>query len=216
MNDTFPKNNSFTGGLGEDWDEEEKIRKFYVNGVTVKALAERIQYYDTDGKLVTESFKDYTRKTMAKQFASLDEFIKKWQSAERKQTILDEMAEQGIIWQALEEEAGKDMDPFDMICHLVYDMPPLTRKERVQNVKKRNYFTKYSETAQQVLNNLLDKYADVGVQEIESMQVLKIQPFNEIGSLSEIVKKGFGGKPQYEQAIHELDNQIYQMPPKTA
>lgn len=216
MNDTFPKNNSFTGGLGEDWDEEEKIRKFYVNGVTVKALAERIQYYDTDGKLVTESFKDYTRKTMAKQFASLDEFIKKWQSAERKQTILDEMAEQGIIWQALEEEAGKDMDPFDMICHLVYDMPPLTRKERVQNVKKRNYFTKYSETAQQVLNNLLDKYADVGVQEIESMQVLKVQPFNEIGSLSEIVKKGFGGKPQYEQAIHELENQIYQMPPKTA
>ncbi|MFI8620620.1 EcoAI/FtnUII family type I restriction enzme subunit R [Marinomonas sp. NPDC078689] len=200
----------------DDWNEEEKVRKFYINGVTVKALAERIQYYDTDGKLVTESFKDYTRKTMAKQFASLDEFIKKWQSAERKQTILDEMAEQGIIWQALEEEVGKDMDPFDMICHLVYDMPPLTRQERAKNVKKQNYFTQYSDTAQQVLNNLLDKYADVGVQEIESMQVLKVQPFNEIGSLSDIIKKGFGGKPQYEQAIKDLETHIYHMPPKSA
>ncbi|MEP3350770.1 MAG: DEAD/DEAH box helicase family protein [Marinomonas sp.] len=214
MNDT--SSNNFTGGMGEEWDDEEKIRKFYINGVAVKALAERIQYYDTDGKLVTESFKDYTRKTMEKQFSSLDDFIKKWQSAERKQTILDEMAEQGIIWQALEEEVGKDMDPFDMICHLVYDMPPLTRQERAKNVKKQNYFTQYSDTAQQVLNNLLDKYADVGVQEIESMQVLKVQPFNEIGSLSDIIKKGFGGKPQYEQAIKDLETHIYHMPPKLA
>ncbi|TDO99580.1 EcoAI/FtnUII family type I restriction enzme subunit R [Marinomonas balearica] len=203
--------------MNGDWNDEEKVRKFYVKGVAVKTLAERIQYYDTDGKLVTESFKDYTRKTMAKQFSSLDDFIKKWQSADRKQVILDEMAEQGIIWQALEEEVGQGLDPFDMICHVVYDMPPLTRKERAQNVKKRNYFTKYSETAQQVLNNLLDKYADAGVQEIESMQVLKVQPFNEIGSLSEIIKKGFGGKPQYNQAINELEAEIYQMtPPKSA
>lgn len=209
-------NNDMSGmgdAMNDNWNDEQKVRKFYVNGVTVKALAERIQYYDTDGKLVTESFKDYTRKTMAKQFATLDDFIKKWQSAERKQVVLDELADQGIIWSALEDEVGKDMDPFDMICHLVYDMPPLTRKERVQNVKKRNYFTQYSETAQQVLDSLLDKYADVGVQEIESMQVLKVQPFNEIGSLSDIIKKGFGGKSQYEQAILELETEIYQMPP---
>jgi len=92
---------------------------------------------------------------------------------------------------------------------VVYDQPALTRKERANNVKKRNYFTKYSDTAQTVLDNLLTKYADVGVQEIESMQVLKVQPFTEIGSLSEIVKKGFGGKPKYEQAIKELEENLY-------
>ncbi|WP_308443327.1 type I restriction-modification enzyme R subunit C-terminal domain-containing protein, partial [Shewanella morhuae] len=116
---------------------------------------ERVQYYDSDGKLVTESFKDYTRKTMAKQFSSLDEFVRRWNDADRKQAVIDELAQEGIIWSALEEEVGKDMDPFDMICHVVYDQPPLTRAERANNVKKRNYFTKYSDTAQAVLENLL-------------------------------------------------------------
>ncbi|MDO6620147.1 EcoAI/FtnUII family type I restriction enzme subunit R [Shewanella sp. 6_MG-2023] len=201
------------GSFDGEWndDEPQKINKYRVSGVTVSKVAERVQYYDSDGKLVTESFKDYTRKTMAKQFGSLDEFVKRWNESDRKQVIIDELANEGIIWQALEEEVGKDMDPFDMICHVVYDQPPLTRKERANNVKKRNYFTKYSDTAQAVLNNLLVKYADVGVQEIESMQVLKVQPFNQIGSLSEIVKKGFGGKPQYEQAIVELEHELYKV-----
>ncbi|WP_220738845.1 EcoAI/FtnUII family type I restriction enzme subunit R [Shewanella sp. c952] len=200
------------GSYDGEWadDEPQKINKYRVSGVSVSKVAERVQYYDSDGKLVTESFKDYTCKTMAKQFGSLDEFVKRWNESDRKQAIIDELANEGIIWQALEEEVGKDMDPFDMICHVVYDQPPLTRAERANNVKKRNYFTKYSDTAQAVLENLLIKYADVGVQEIESMQVLKVQPFNEIGSLSEIVKKGFGGKPQYEQAIKELEAEIYQ------
>lgn len=206
------------GTHDDKWeDETNKMVKYRVSGVTVSKVAERVQYYDTDGKLVTESFKDYTRKTMSKQFSSLDEFVKRWNESDRKQVIIDELAEQGIIWSALEEEVGKDMDPFDMICHVVYDQPPLTRKERADNVQKRNYFTKYSGTAHTVLENLLLKYADVGVQEIESMQALKVAPFNEIGSLSEIVKKGFGGKPQYEQALKELEAEIYQMPaPKTA
>ncbi|MBF4382091.1 type I restriction-modification enzyme R subunit C-terminal domain-containing protein, partial [Vibrio anguillarum] len=103
-----------------------------------KALAERVQYYDSDGKLVTESFKDYTRKTMVKQFASLNDFIKRWNESERKQAIIDELAEAGILWEVLEDEVGKDMDPFDMICHVVYGQPALTRKERADNVKKRN------------------------------------------------------------------------------
>ncbi|MCG9745760.1 DEAD/DEAH box helicase family protein [Shewanella sp. Isolate8] len=201
---------------GEWGDEPRKVHKYRVSGVTVSKVAERVQYYDSDGKLVTESFKDYTRKTMAKQFASLDEFVKRWNESDRKQAIIDELANEGIIWQALEDEVGKELDPFDMICHVVYGQPPLTRKERANNVKKRNYFTKYSETAQAVLDNLLVKYADVGVQEIESMQVLKVQPFNEIGSLSEIVKKGFGGKKQYEQAISELEAEIYQIHQQSA
>lgn len=211
-----------TGNDGQtpegEWsdDETRKVTKYRVSGVSVSKVAERVQYYDSDGKLVTESFKDYTRKTMAKQFSSLDEFVKRWNDSDRKQAIIDELAQEGIIWAALEEEVGKDMDPFDMICHVVYDQPPLTRKERANSVKKRNYFTKYSDTAQTVLENLLVKYADVGVQEIESMQVLKVQPFNEIGSLSEIVKKGFGGKKEYEQAISELEAEIYQLHQQSA
>ena len=198
-------------------DEENKIRKFEVNGVKVKKLAERVQYYDTDGKLVTESFKDYTRKTLATQFSSLDDFVRKWKDTERKQTIIDEMAGAGVLWEALEQEVGKDLDPFDMICHVAFDQPALTRKERADNVKKRNYFAKYSSQAQEVLNNLLEKYADSGVQEIENLHVLKVKPFSEIGSLSEIVKKGFGGKAEYNLAITELEHAIYDIKPnKTA
>ncbi|RXJ71346.1 DEAD/DEAH box helicase [Veronia nyctiphanis] len=189
---------------------QEEVKKFHVKGVQVTKVAERVQYYDSDGKLVTESFKDYTRKAMAQQFDSLDDFTKKWNDADRKQAIIDELAQQGIIWEALEQEVGKDMDPFDMVCHVVYDQPPLTRKERAENVKKRNYFTKYGETAQQVLNNLLDKYADEGVSEIENIAVLKVAPFSDIGSLPEIIKKGFGGKPEYLEAVNELEAAIYE------
>lgn len=208
---------SSTSNGDDDWTEEpERVRKFHVNGVTVEALAERIQYYDSDGKLVTESFKDYTRKTIAKQFASLDEFAKKWKESDRKRAIIDELEDLGVIWEVLEQEVGKELDPFDMICHVVYDMPPLTRKERAENVKKRNYFTKYGEVAQQVLQNLLDKYADAGVLEVENVQVLKVAPFTDIGSMKEIIKQGFGGKPQYQQAIQELEDQIYQLDEQSA
>ncbi|MFW8589706.1 EcoAI/FtnUII family type I restriction enzme subunit R [Glaciecola sp. 2405UD65-10] len=194
---------------GDDWQDEEKINKYHVNGVKVLKVAERVQYYDTDGKLVTESFKDYTKKTLNKQYTSLDAFVKKWNEAERKQTIIDELADEGIIWDALEQEVGKDLDPFDMICHVVFDQPPMTRKERANEVKKNNYFTQYSEQAQSVLNQLLTKYADAGVSEVENLQTIKVHPFTEIGSFSEILKKGFGGRKQYDQAITELEHAIY-------
>ncbi|EJV5382663.1 DEAD/DEAH box helicase family protein, partial [Escherichia coli] len=171
-------------------EDEKKIRKFHVNGVAVGVIAQRVQYYDADGKLVTESFKDYTRKTLLKEYASLDDFTRKWQDADRKEAIIHELEQQGIIWEVLAEEVGKDLDPFDMLCHVVYGQPPLTRKERAENVRKRNYFTKYSEAAQAVLDNLLDKYADAGVQEIESIQVLKLKPFDSMGTLPEIIKTG--------------------------
>ncbi|MBV7297281.1 EcoAI/FtnUII family type I restriction enzme subunit R [Enterovibrio paralichthyis] len=199
-----------TFGSGPDEPIQEEVRKFHVSGVEVKKIAERVQYYDSDGKLVTESFKDYTRKAMATQFTSMDDFTRKWNDADRKQAIIDELAEIGIIWEALEQEVGKDMDPFDMICHVVYDQPPLTRKERADNVKKRNYFTKYGDVAQEVLSNLLEKYADAGVTEIENMTVLKVAPFNEIGRPLEIIKKGFGDKEAYLKAVNELESEIYQ------
>jgi type I restriction enzyme R subunit len=198
---------------GGDWTDPEKVNKYHVKGVKVLKVAERVQYYDSDGKLVTESFKDYTRKTLTKQFATLDEFVLRWNESERKQTIIDELASEGILWDALEQEVGKDLDPFDMICHVVFDQPALTRQERANNVKKRNYFTQYSEQAQGVLNRLLDKYADAGVSEVENLQTIKVYPFTEIGSFSEILKKGFGGRSQYDQAITELETAIYNFKP---
>ncbi|ECI0411898.1 DEAD/DEAH box helicase [Salmonella enterica subsp. salamae] len=197
-------------------DDENKVRKFHVNGVAVGVIAQRVQYYDADGKLVTESFKDYTRKTLLKEYASLDDFTRKWQDAERKEAIIKELEQQGIIWEVLAEEVGKDLDPFDMLCHVVYGQPPLTRKERAENVRKRNYFTKYSDAAQTVLNTLLDKYADAGVQEIESIQVLKLKPFDSMGTLPEIIKSGFGDRNGYNQAISELESEIYHLPPRSA
>ncbi|EEG4239628.1 DEAD/DEAH box helicase [Salmonella enterica] len=197
-------------------DDENKVRKFHVNGVAVGVIAQRVQYYDADGKLVTESFKDYTRKTLLKEYASLDDFTRKWQDAERKQAIIKELEQQGIIWEVLAEEVGKELDPFDMLCHVVYGQPPLTRKERAENVRKRNYFTKYSDAAQAVLNTLLDKYADAGVQEIESIQVLKLKPFDSMGTLPEIIKSGFGDRNGYNQAISELESEIYHLPPRSA
>ena len=197
-------------------EDENKVRKFHVNGVAVGVIAQRVQYYDADGKLVTESFKDYTRKTLLKEYASLDDFTRKWQGAERKQAIINELEQQGIIWEVLAEEVGKELDPFDMLCHVVYGQPPLTRKERAENVRKRNYFTKYSDAAQAVLNTLLDKYADAGVQEIESIHVLKLKPFDSMGTLPEIIKSGFGDRNGYNQAISELESEIYHLPPRSA
>lgn len=199
-------------------EDGERVRKFYVNGVSVSVIAQRVQYYDTDGKLVTESFRDYTRKTLLKDkdYASLDDFTRKWQSAERKQVIIDELRQLGILWDVLAEEVGKDLDPFDLLCHVVYGQPAYTRKERADNVRKRNYFTKYSEPAQNVLNTLLDKYADDGVQEIEGIQVLKLKPFDTIGRPAEIIKSSFGDKQAYEKAVHDLENEIYQLPPQSA
>lgn len=197
------------------WDDREEptVTKYHVNGVAVKKMGERVQYYDEDGKLVTESFKDYTKKTLTKSFASLDEFIKRWNSSERKQAVIDELESEGIIWEVLEAEVGKELDPFDMICHVVFDQPPLTRKERANNVKKRNYFTKYSEMAQAVLNELLNKYSDEGVEALESKDALKTGKVVEFGRPIEIAKKGFGGKKEYEAAIAELEKAIYDTTP---
>lgn len=220
VNGIFEENGSDSPGITGDNNTLEtdghKHVKYRVSGVTVLKVAERVQYYESDGKLVTESFKDYTRKTIKKQFTSLDDFTKKWNEADKKQVIINELANEGIIWAALEEEVGKDMDPFDLICHVVFDSPPLTRKERADNVKKRNYFTKYSDTAQIVLNGLLDKYSDSGVLEIEKIHILKVQPFSEIGKPIEIAKKAFGGRKEYDNALIELEKELYSYSDKMA
>ena len=196
-----------TGSEGEGGEEGGHI-KYVVSGVEVRKIAERTQYYGKDGKLITESIKAYTRETLSQQYKSLHDFLRKWQDADQKQAVIDELEEQGVIWEALQEEVGKDYSAFDLICHVVFDQPPLTRKERAENVRKRNYFTKYNEQARKVLNALLDKYADAGISDIESMSVLKVQPINQYGTLREIVDL-FGGKQGYQQAIKELEQKLY-------
>lgn len=190
-------------------DDETTPRKRYVVGnVPVTVVAERVQYFDANGRLITESLKDYTRNTLAKTFASMDDFLRRWNSSDKKQVIIDELAEQGIFFDALADEVGKELDPFDLICHVAYDQPPLTRKERAEAVKKRNYFTQYGEAAQAVLSALLDKYADEGVTHIEKPQILTIAPFPQFGTPMEIVKQ-FGGMAHYQQAIQQLEQQLY-------
>jgi type I restriction enzyme R subunit len=203
---TLPPN-PWDFGEGEDTGPKPMI-KYYVNNVPVAVVAERVQYYDADGKLITESLKDYTRKTLEKEFASLNDFLKKWSYADKKQAIIEELQNQGVFFEALEKEIGKELDPFDIVCHVAWDKPPLTRRERAENVKKRDYFTKYSEKAQRVLAALLEKYADEGVVHIEETQILTINPFTEFGTPMEIIKM-FGGIKQFENAIHELEKAIY-------
>lgn len=207
-------NPTVPGGIAEPLPGEDgsNVHRYVVANVEVKVVAERVQYFDANGKLITESLKDYTRNTLAKEFASLDDFLHHWSKAEKKQAIIDELAQQGIFFDALADEvdkqSGKDFDPFDLLCHVAWDQPPLTRKERVEQVKKRHYFAKYGEQAQKVLEALLEKYADEGVAAIEETQILAIAPFNRLGTPIELVR-AFGGKTQYEQAVDELERELY-------
>ncbi len=194
-----------------DWLEDGQsgaARKYYVNNVEVKVSSERVQYFDASGKLITESLKDYTRKTLSQEFSSLDEFLSRWNSSEKKKTIIEELAREGVFFEALAEEIGKDLDPFDIVCHVAWDMPPLSRKERAENVKKKNYFTKYGEKARRVLVALLDKYADEGVTHIEETQILTVDPFSRIGTPVEIIRD-FGSLENYRQAVLELEQALY-------
>ena len=188
----------------------QRRTKYYVHDVPVSVVAERVQYYGKDGKLITESLNDYTRKAVNQNFASLNDFLRKWTSADRKQAIVDELENEGILLDALAEEVGKDFDPFDLIAHVAYGQKPLTRRERAENVKKRNYFVKYGDKARDVLEALLDKYADEGLTNLEDPKVLKVQPFTKIGTAVEIIQ-AFGGKEQYFQAVKDLEQQLYQV-----
>jgi type I restriction enzyme R subunit len=195
------------GGGGEG-------RKRYVIGgeVTVQIVAERVQYYGADGKLITESLRDYTRGCVSRQFGSIDAFLRRWNSAGQKKAVIDELAAQGVLWEALQEEVekktGKSLDAFDLICHVAFDQPALSRRERADNVRKRNYFAKYQGAARQVLEALLAKYADTGIEPIEDMKILTLAPFNQLGAPMELVQ-AFGGKAGYTQALVELEAQLY-------
>ncbi|WP_440993590.1 EcoAI/FtnUII family type I restriction enzme subunit R [Cysteiniphilum litorale] len=190
--------------------ETESRPKFYVNGVNVAVLNERIQYMDCDGKLITGSLKDYTRQKVREQYQTLNDFLNKWHSTDKKKAIINELSEQGIVLENLKEAIGKEMDIFDMICHTAFDQPPLTRAERAKQVKKRDVFTQYGEQARKVLDALLDKYADEGIENIEDIKVLKVNPFDQFGTPTEIIML-FGGKPQYLHALTQLEKELYRV-----
>lgn len=188
---------------------ESGRKRFFVNDVEVSVVAERVQYYGADGRLITESLKDYTKKAVEKQYASLDQFLRLWTAAERKMVIVRELEERGVPFEALADEVGGEYDPFDLICHVVYGKQPLTRRQRAEKVRKSTYFSRYGEKARAVLNAILEKYADEGISDVESLEVLRVDPINQIGTPVEILNAIFSGKDNYLSAIRRLETCLY-------
>lgn len=200
---------SLDGDDDDDSGTRSKRPVYRVSNVPVKILSERVQYYDKDGKLVTESLTDYSKRNILGKYATLDSFLTAWNREDRKQAIVDALKDEGVLLDALREIAGnKDLDDFDLICHIAYDAPALTKAERANNVRKRGYLYQYSDLAQKVLDALLDKYMTDGIAEIENIEILSNDPFRQFGSPLKIAK-AFGGKAGYLQAVHDLQNQIY-------
>ena len=204
-----PPGGTIVDALGGEETLGTRPIKYYVNNVEVRVATERVQYLDEYGKLITESLKDYSRKTVRQSYASLNAFLTVWNDAEKKQAILDELAAKGVFLEELAEQVGRDYDAFDLVCHVAFDAPPLTRKERANNVKKRNIFAKYGDKARAVLDTLLQKYADSGIKSVESLEILKVDPLTAHGTPVEIVKL-FGGRDGYLAAIRELETALYQ------
>ena len=199
----------FAGGTGAG----DGPKKYVLgNNVTVVIARERVQYLNAQGQLITESLRDYTRINLRKRFDSLDQFLQTWQQADRKAALIQELEDQGVLFDALADEVAHnglvELDPFDLLLHVAYDQPPLTRSERARRVKKRNVFTQYGPVARKVLEALLDKYADEGIATIEADNVFSIQPFTDIGRPSELIKS-FGSRPQYLAALQTLERELY-------
>ncbi len=190
--------------------DEPDSRKIYVNGVLVTIIAERVNYLDADGKLITESLRDYSKRAVTNQFASLDTFLKRWKESDRKQAIIDELEEEGLRLEPLADEVNPELDAFDLICYVAYGRPPLTRRERAENVRKRDVFSRFGPQARAVLDALLQKYQDEGVVDLGDPRILQIPPIDSIGTPVELIRQ-FGSKAGFEQAVHELQDALYEV-----
>lgn len=182
--------------------------KYIIDDEPVAIIGERVEYHGRDGKLITESLRDYTRNKILNKYASLDAFLKAWNEANRKQVIIEELAKLGVVWSHLASDVGEELDPFDIICQIAFGLPPLTRRERANKVREQNYFANYGDKVKAVLEALLEKYVDEGVGNVESTEVLHLPPLDKFGSPVEIINN-FGGKEKYKQAIKELEDNIY-------
>lgn len=201
-NTPYPVPEPITGG------PREPRKKIYINGVDVSVLISREMYFDNNGKPITTNLRDHSKTIIRGQYASLNDFLNRWKGCAKKEAIIKELQEQGVLVDALLDAVNREVDLFDLICHVAFDQPPLTRRERVNNVKKRTYFAKYGEQSRKVLEALLDKYADEGITNIESMDVLKVKPLTSYGSPIEIIG-GFGSKTKYLEAVKELELELY-------
>jgi type I restriction enzyme R subunit len=205
------------GGTGGGSGGEGRT-KYYIDDVKVRVAVERSQYLDADGKLITEDYrvllKDDIRKALQAEFGTMTDFLRRWNTAERKQAVLEELAEHGVPLEILQQAVvnGSELDVFDLVAHVAFDQKPLTRRERATNVKKRDVFGKYGEQARAVLEALLEKFADHGVQDIEDAKVLELPPFDQFGSKTQIRRGIFGSVAQYSQAVHELEQALYDTP----
>ncbi len=221
-----PKDPAGVYGGGDAATASDAPRKYRINHrVTVAIARERVQYLDAQGKLVTESLRDFTRINLAKQYQSLDAFLQAWNSAERKQALVHELQQHGVLLDVLAEELAQekgpgsalaDADPFDLLLHVAYDQPLLTRSERARRARQKlqddGIYAQYGDTARKVLQALLDKYADEGIFAIENTDILKVQPFNQLGSTIELMKSFGGSKHDYHTAMAQLGQAIYQQP----
>jgi type I restriction enzyme R subunit len=203
-----------TGGDTGGGGGEGRI-KYVIDDVNVRVAVERSQYLDADGKLITEDYrvllKDDIRKALQAEFGSMGDFLRRWNAAERKQAVLEELAGHGVPLAILQQAVanGGELDAFDLVAHVAFDQKPLTRRERANNVNKRDIFGKYGEQARAVLEALLEKFADHGVQDIEDAKVLELPPFDRFGSKTQIRRGIFGSVEQYTQAVQALEQALY-------
>ena len=187
---------------------QDGVTRYIVSGVPVMVVAERVLYYSPDGRLITESLTDYTRKTVQAEYATLHDFLRYWSDADRKAAVINELRDQGVLFEALRAQVGGELDAFDLICHVVYGRSPLTRRERAERVRKKDVFTRYGTRARAVLDALLDKYADEGLAPVEDLGVLRVQPLSELGTPLELIGH-FGGKNEYVKAVRLLETALY-------
>jgi type I restriction enzyme R subunit len=203
-----PPNDTGVTTTGEDERPRGPQKKIYVDGIGATIVKERVEYLDADGKLITESLRDFTRKHLTRRYATLDDFLRRWNAEERKQVILDELAEEGLDLALIGAELGQDLDPFDLVVHIAFGAKPLTRKERAENVRKRDVFNRYGAQARTVLDALLEKYADDGILSLDDTNILQISPFSSMGTQVELMR-AFGKKADYLQAVHDLQSELY-------
>jgi type I restriction enzyme, R subunit len=173
-----------------------------LHGVSATLVAERVEHLDENGRLVTESLPDFTKKALKKRFVSLDAFLRRWKETERKQLIIEELEGEDLPLDHLLDEVGKVLDPFDLICHVAFDQPPLTRRERADSVRKRDIFTKYGPQARAVLEALLTKYRDEGVLSLDDPKVLQIPPISQMGTPLQLIRE-FGTRADFDHALRQ-------------
>ena len=200
---------SFDNSEDENKDNnDKKKKKVFVDGVDVQIINERVQYIGLDGKLITENLINYSKRNILKKYQTLSVFLNEWNKTTQKEIIIKELESKGVFFENIKNIMGNNFDPFDLICHIAFDKKPLTRLERINNIKKRDYFTKYEKKARLVIEAILEKYSDGGILNYEDLSIINLDPINKVGTPVEIAEF-FGGKESLFKVMNEISNQIY-------